>query len=263
MSKVIVYTFLSLIIFLLACSKNDEVNYLPEDHILVEGYLYAGEPVQHLKVSQLDKTGASTLIPLEDADLTITHNNIAYPLLADSGSNINYSAADFPGLEIIENETYHLEVLYKEHYYTSSCTVPPRIDSVIISSNTINIDITDPGQVMANISWTPVPGYKYCIFLRSPNSGAQPVSFNASTHIDLSQENPFTRLIEGESVDLKAGYFSHYGEWELYVTAVSPEYETYYQVSNSSHFSTAESNITDGWGIFTAFNGYPVTILVQ
>jgi hypothetical protein len=135
--------------------------------------------------------------------------------------------------------------------------MPAQITGLSISDTLIYINPGDEDNVLAVLSWDPIDNSRYVLSIRNVGEDAEMIGFLEFEE----QNNPFLTLSDQHKVELKGGHFPHYGRYEIYVSAISPEYELFY--NQFTGLANAPSNISGGLGIFTAFNGAAVKVHVQ
>ena len=88
------YCYLIIGLFSFACVEEVE---LPAKNFVVEAFLYAGEPVNQITVKEivpLESTETGGIL-ITDAEVTISKNNLVYPLIFDNTiSKYTYQGGD-------------------------------------------------------------------------------------------------------------------------------------------------------------------------
>lgn len=248
---------------ILSCSKDDyvEENDLSKK-LVVEAYVYADEPITHVKVSKVHNEGEAFPIPLSTANITISQGSNSFSLSPHPTEAGMYIQNDTSNLIEGTFEDISLNINDNGQSHVSTTVMPKKVENINVSNYLIDILPGDTSQVVAVVSWDEIEETSgYCVFIRTIDDDAKPIS----TYPSLSDNrNPFLIVNENNSVELKSAHFSHFGEYEIYVTAVNKEYLSIYtNNSDASLGSHAPSNIQNGWGVFTAFNGESLTITVQ
>lgn len=246
-----------LVITLAGCNEDDanDVNDL-SNKIVVEAYVYADEPIDHVRISKIHDGGSALPVPVNVANVKIVQN----------GNTFQLSQVDtIPGL-YVQMETEQLlsgqgdvtlVVEYDGRQYTSQAVMPQKITGLTITDTLITVYPGSEETVLSVLSWEPQAGAQYALSIRNLDSDADLIEF---INQDV-QSNPFYQVNTANSIELKGAHFLHYGTYQIYVTVVSPEYQMFY--SQFTGMSNAPSNIIGGLGIFTAFNGDAVTVQVQ
>lgn len=240
-----------------ACNEDDsnDSNDL-SNKIVVEAYVYADEPIRHVRISKIHDGGSALPVPVNEANVKVKQGTEEFQLM---------QVDTIPGLYVQEDTTQMLSgygdlglhISYGGRLYTAEANMPQKITGLNITDTLINVLPGTEETVLAVLSWEPQSNVQYALSIRNLDPNAEPIEFlNQDT-----QNNPFYAISDGHSIELKGGHFRHYGRYQIYVTVVSPEYQMFY--NQFTGMTNAPSNIVGGLGIFTAFNGDAVTVEVQ
>lgn len=243
---------------LLGCQKSEDTdaNELSKK-ILVEGYVFANEPV-NIKVASVDPGGLSLSHAARDAQVSLIQGDLEIQLVEHDTIPGHYIQQD-PGVLLADTGLVKLIVGYGGNLHSSETVFPSQLTGLEISNSEIYIEPGIIEEVVTTLSWDPIPNaIGYCLFIRNLNESATPISYYT-----FSSQSPFSRINHSTTVDLKSNDFEYFGSYQIYVTAIGPEFQLMYSGSNNDNLMTAPSNIEDGWGVFTAFNGQSVTVTVQ
>lgn len=169
----IVVTVLSIItgIVTISCDGTMPTAY-EQDNIVVQAYLYAGRPVNDVRLWHLGKAMKDTAVwimkfnendsmgfkfdstdtiikiystrMIDDAQVTISDNGVGHSLvLNDSGSYEDPSGA----LVITPGTTYRIDVTVDDRHAWAKTTVPQKIDNLRLSRDTLTKDTTGEGSM--------------------------------------------------------------------------------------------------------------------
>ncbi|HKK38704.1 MAG TPA: hypothetical protein VJ949_04765 [Cryomorphaceae bacterium] len=252
---------LFLIILVSACTSDnssDDTN--PNEQLMVEAYVYANEPVNHVKVARIHDDGEADLIPVNDANIKISQGNLSATLSLKSGAEGIYEISD-PSFVFSGPENLLLEVIHDGKTYTATSKFPALIENLDITNNYVNITETTNDELpLTTLSWSAAEGgHTYCIFARGVDSDTSMTIYP----IQPSSDSPLFALHDGGSIDLYRDHFTYIGSYQLYVSAVNEEYIQMYTENSAPDLRGAPSNIQGAWGVFTAFNGLSVDITVE
>ncbi|MEM9051784.1 MAG: hypothetical protein AAGC47_07005 [Bacteroidota bacterium] len=242
-----------------SCDSDDSVeDQLAEPQLMVEAYVFANEHVNHVKVAKIHTEGAADLIPVDDANITISQGNKSASLdLKDEAEGI-YEISD-PEITFSGSEPLMLEILLDDRLYTSTTSFPAEIGPLNLSNSTVDITNSGDNLPLTTLSWADSEeGRTFCVF----SKGVWADSSNAFL-IQTAHDSPLYNLHSDTSVDLFSNHFTHVGSYQLYVSAVNIEYIQMYSQNSSPDLRGAPSNIDGAWGVFTAFNGRSVDINVE
>ena len=258
LTKIFGHLFLLITVF--SCTSDDNEDELTQGpQLMVEAYVYANEHVDHVKVARIHDDGEADLIPINDAAIKISQGTVSANLKLKSEANGIYEIAD-SSLVFSGQEPLILEITYNAVVYTASTKFPAPVESLKITNEYINIsDAVGVEIPLTTLTWSePETALTYCIFSRTTQTDS------TLTHqIQPSNDSPLYSLHNGNSVDLYADHFTHIGSYRLYVSAVNDEYIRMYTSDQGPELRGAPSNIQGAWGVFTAFNGLSVDIIVE
>jgi hypothetical protein len=242
------------------CAQDDDLEDRdPANKLLVEGYVFAGEPVRNFKVSRLNENGNSE--PVSMANVVIEQSGTPIYLEAMPDTAGVYQQSDTVNL-LDQGVEIKLNVSHNGFNHSSSTAMLNKPENIVLSSNKITLTPGNTENTVAELSWDEVESASgYCIFLRNLGENTNPVGTYTPNSDPMG--NPFRTVNHDTNIELKSGDFSHYGEYELYLTAINDEYADMYRNDGSFSLTSAPSNIENGWGVFTAFNGVGINIVVE
>lgn len=243
-----------------ACSDDDSPgsNDLA-NKVVVEGYVYANERIDHVRISRIHSEGLAQSIPVVGAGVQVSQGSQVFLLYESDTISGLYQQAITDSVFPNGEENLHLLIHTQNNSYSAHCYMPSPVTGLTISSSNIQIIPGDDDQTVAVLSWDAMaPGTSYAIFVRQIPADVDYVELFAPDQND----NPFMDIVHTNIVELKSAHFRYYGTYQLYVTAVSDEYEVFYD-QPSAGMANAPGNIENGWGIFTAFYGSAVNVTVQ
>jgi len=225
--------------------------------IVVEGFVYADEPIKRIKLSKFHEGGRSQTIPVSDAQVTAEQAGVSFALEVSDfspGLYIQTDTSEVPGA----SAPVSIRITYGGRRYTASSSMPSGITGLQISEPEIEFSgHTD--EVLTELSWDPQPGGKYCVFLREIEVN---ITLEGPEFVNPS-DAPFGRVLTNNSLELKASHFPSTGRFALYVTAVNDDYVQLYESPEGMNLTGASGNISGGVGVFTAFNGTSVLLEIN
>ena len=244
---------------LLSCQKaDDEANHL-DSKILVEGYVFANEPVL-IRVASVNANGLSVSAPAQNAEIILIQGNVEIPFAESDSLPGIYCQVD-SNFILADSGMIQLSVNYAGYTHNSQTVFPAQISGLEISTTDIELLTDDINATIATISWSPIPGAGgYCMFLR-PTANYPIIHIN--NEIYNSQQSHFSKVIYDTSIHLTTTDFAYIGNYDIYVTAIGSEYMAMYNGFGLNNLISAPSNIENGWGVFTAFNGQAVSVTVE
>ena len=250
---------------LLFCSCKKEIKPVDEiQHtIVVQGYLYAGMPVENISIQKMDIGGTSQAMAIENISAFIKWNNTEYALENMPGKSGYYQVND-SSLQIISGETYSIQIDYNGKLVSASTTVPPPVTSCITDISTVVIGEGNTDYNAIHVAWqTPVNFKTTLSILNMSDLQNTPID---TTEIDCNSYesiSPFNSLLSTEVLTIWPCDFTHLGIHQLMLATINPEAEYLFQQENTIGVGSDGGNINNGSGIFTSFNGYVFTVGVQ
>lgn len=251
--------------FFLSCEKDLLQQSEPEELVVTEAYLYAGETVDNIYLTALLPYGGTDTIyqTISDAEITISHNeNIYYLEPADSAGYYHYPAND---LEVIVGDEYKIEFDYFGKTTTATTIVPEPPTGVIISETSIYIDeeelLYNPRDFIENLpeielNWD--EGGEDYFYVLVENIEENP------EYVDLGQMGDkftnFTFVSRPQQINsyrlMPLIIIQQYGTHSVKIYRVNKEYADLYESmdQDSRNLNEPLTNINNGLGIFTAFS---------
>ena len=273
MKKSIIYILLLSFLTYACTDESEEIPFV--NTAVVVGYLYAGEPVQHLKVSGLIPFNADSTdeFYINDAEIDIINNGKSYRLTLSEGDSGYYH---YPGedLEILVGETYEFRMNYYGEEITAQTTVPQIPEGLAISTSDIYIEPIyefydlrnrDIGDV--NITWENDNGDYYYLLIDNVEDNPSPIDVNGILEGFMGGKN-FSFITQPTQLDIyriRGMTLQQYGTHRVKLYKVSKEYADLYETSeqDSRNLNEPINNINNGLGIFTSFNSNEIFFEVR
>ncbi|MEM6806226.1 MAG: DUF4249 family protein [Bacteroidota bacterium] len=262
--KYILIFLAPIFLFSTACEQG-ESEITESKTAVVSGYIFAGNPVDSIRITQAINQSDSNLISLDELSPSLSDGNRSWALT--SIGNGYYQNLD---LIIQEATTYQLRFEHSGETVTAVTYVPTSKKSDI-STQEIELDRIASGSFPGSlgeqpdpieISWDNEEGDYYYVLLE--NLEENPVFINEILR-DILEENGdlarFRRLSEPEITDFYAinpmRDLQEFGTHRAIVFRVNPEYAALYETASTStlNLSDPPSNINNGLGIFSGLSG--------
>lgn len=244
--------------------------------VVVEAYLYAGEPVTDVRLTASVPLGTDSTDapPINDAVVVLYRNGHAYTLSsADTDGTYAYTGTD---LTIAAGDTFRIEVTYGGGVVSGETVVPEPPQDVAISSATLVVpDFTGPptgggrppsmDSAQLVVSWSNPERALYYVVVRGPTEGSDPI-FPQDTGSGPGgpggaggPPGRFRMITEPTADDyysVRMQSLSDLGQHEAIVYRVNKEYADLYEnrTQDSRDLTEPPTNIRNGLGVFTAFN---------
>jgi hypothetical protein len=254
--------------FLLACN-NTPISEEFSQRIVVQAYLYAGEPVNDFYLTELLPYGTDegSIKKINDALVSIIYNENEY--LLSKGDEDGYYHYSGSNLIVKEGEKYQLKIQYDNMIATAGTIVPAPPENLQISDSVFTFKVTEPvmgggsGQRDTSeieITWNNNDNSYFYVLIENIDSVQE--SFSDSTDFPAGGggSDRFTkRITEPSQTDhytIRPMELEYYGNFRAKIFRVNQEYADLYQSldQDSRNMTEPASNITNGLGIFTAFN---------
>lgn len=256
--------------FSISCTDENEPG---GNDVVVEAFLYAGEPVTDIRLKRIVKfnSGEETLY-INDADVTIGYLGQAFALVPSPGDSGFYH---YPGLdlEIIPGQTYTLEVNTVGTFITSETVVPQSPTGLALSNNLIEVpkinsifDLEVFGEIPEiNVTWNNTEGVYH--FLLTANTLENPEPLNESG-FDLAGRLSQI-LVSAPTLNdfdvIRPALLTTYGLHSVKLFRINQEYVDLFSSfqQDSRNLNEPLTNIEGGVGIFTAFSSQEVFFEVR
>ena len=237
--------------------------------VVVQGYLFAGEPVDNIRLTQsvsLDAT--QTSVALSDIQVTLIRDQDNFPLEAiDDSGTYGYLGSD---LTVAAGDLFELRVVHDDGVVTALTQVPPAPVQVALSTTQIYIASASDGDgfgggfgggfgrgsdAALTVTWNNEGGAYHQVFVASEDPDAMVIDRGLGDDFSLPtlQQQP-TR---STSTDVNSLQLGTYGSWSVTVYRLNDEYGQLFEFGTQDPQDLEEppSNIEGGLGIFTALHG--------
>ena len=261
MRKVSILTFI-IIGLLSSCEKDILQQSEPENLLVVEAYLYDGEPVDDIYLASLLLYGGEDTIvqTIPDAEVEIIHNSDRYLMVpSDSAGYYHYPGLD---LEVAVGDSYQIEIDYFDKVTTAETTVPYPPEGVTISQNEYYIDaelIQYSWEYWENLpevelTWDESGNDYFYILIE--NIEDEPVDIFSGKKVSKGFRKLTLPVQGSSSVFSPLDIIYQYGTHRIKLYRVNKEYADLYESmqQDSRDLNEPLTNITNGLGIFTAFS---------
>ena len=257
------FRFPLLTLLLISCNAVNNTTYSPQ--IVIQGYLYANEPLDSIVVRQTIPIGSSTGNDLiTNAAVTLSTGDTTYTLHQDASANGRYVS---DGTIIIQpGKTYLLRVAALGQVATSSTTVPLAIhlDSAKLDNKSLSLTNTDSitypvlvdslGSPGIHLWWWASPGSAgYGLEALSLDTTADTILDAVSSDLgDSGAMGRYRFFIQSTDEQIVWIQFTRFGLNVVRALALDVNYENYILALylSGSQFNNSTLNVTGGLGIF-------------
>ena len=258
--KIVIITFSMLSI---AACQTETIELIETKTAIVEGYLYAGQSVDSIKITQsLSYAQLDTnVITLDDLTVTLSDDVNQYNL-----NSIGNGIYQNSNVTIEEDKSYHLEFEWLGKTVVAETYIPIKkegqlsLDEVELPKVLLGSfpNLTSGTQDPVEISWDNSENDYYYIVIKNIETNPEYVNENIGEAITANGDNPrFVSITEPQITNFYAintrRELTQYGTHQIIIYRVNPEYAALYESSGNSTLSLAQppTNVKNGLGIFT------------
>ncbi len=261
-SKILSLIMLSF--FLLQSCEQENIEQAETKTTVVEGYLYAGQIIDSLKVTQSYSYAQAEdgIIRIDDLNIAIADDDNQFSLTPIG--NGFYQNTDF----IIETgKNYQLEFERDGKIISAETYIPEKNTAEITTTEVelakVEIGVPPSGGFGSTlepveISWDNTDGDYYYVVIKNIETDPEYVNENiAQFEAENGGQSRFVFITEPQVTDFYAinsrRDLTQFGTYQIIVFRVNPEYAALYESSGSSTLSLEQppTNIVNGLGIFT------------
>ncbi|MFK7946636.1 MAG: DUF4249 family protein [Saprospiraceae bacterium] len=261
MKKSIFYIAIALITFS-SCTEDNQTTEIPQN-VIVEGFLYANQPISNLKLM--------SIIPYYDSldnQNTITDANVTIEVDGNSFSmtSLGNGYYELPNIVVEEGKTYAINLEYYDKTVEAETVIPTTLTGLMISDTLVELTrATTSGPPTGNgnvnqppleISWDDDGISYYFVHIQNMETEIDWINTNRIPE----EESLFSFSSEPELTDLFSlnvgRQLTQFGQHRVIIYKVNPEYALMLSEQSDASFSLTEpyTNITNGRGIFTGIS---------
>jgi hypothetical protein len=232
----------------------------PANKLVVQAYLYAGQPVTNVRLTVPLAIGADGTdgIPVNTAQVALIRRGTRYTLTASPGDSgfYHYTGAD---LTVTEGDVFDLEVRYGAIVATARTTVPNPPGVVMLSADSVIVpSFGGRGGFGGQLNYTPLvarwpnPSRElYYVTIESADSSAAAIGGGRG-----APRRFIFPPVAADSFTVVPFSLSYYGLHNIHVYRVNAEYAALYESrqQDTRGLNEPATNIRNGLGVFTAFS---------
>jgi len=267
MSKYTLY--LSLIALLFCACDEENFNNIAENQFVVEAFLYAGEPIDDIRIkttfplAQEEDTSA----PINDAEVTLIKNGERYSLIPSGNEGFyNYPNDD---LSVNTNDIFQLEVVHNGITAQAETIVPTPTVGLGLSQDSIKVPllpfsegrdsiVAAIGRFLRNSSieatWDNPNSDLYFMVVESVSDTIDPI-FPGQVIEALARFRFVSEPTDENSLTFLGGTLVSFGTYAVKVYHINQEYAALYENRNqdSRDLNEPPSNVQNALGVFSAY----------
>jgi len=242
------------------CSK-ENLNRDFEDIPVVEGYLYAGKPLE-IKVSRqvfYSNNVASSSDNLDSLFVSIFDGNMYYDLIPMGDGTFTNS-----NIKLSELETFELQLDYNNLPISTQTTIPKKPSNFVSSVSEVyvsggNFTGNDPQEL--ELSWDNPDGSNYFLLIENMD-----YSYKIYDNREVSSNNQFDLMpTQSDYYSIDTRRFLYFGSHRIILFHINPDLAVLYQETDqtSQNISNPPTEFENAFGIFTGINSDTLFINVK
>ena len=271
MNKISTYILSVVLIagFFSSC-EDENLNDLAFNQFVVEAFLFAGEPVDDIRVKTVfpltDEVDTSE--PINDAEVVLMRASETFPLVS-SGSDGLYH---YPGddLEVRTGDIFQLEITHNGITAMAETEVPTPTQGLILSQDSIIVPALPLSQgrdavveAIGNFlresavtaSWDNPDGEQFYMVVENVTEATDPI-FPQQVLDALEDLRFVSEPTDADNLTFLGGSLITFGTYSVSVFHVNEEYAALFdnRTQDSRDLNDPPSNVVNALGIFSAFN---------
>ena len=257
---------------LLGCDSVDSNEI--DDLVVVEAFLYAGEPVTNIRLAEVIPLASedSVAAPISAAEVYLVKEDVRYRLVpSDSAGFYHYPEVE---LSVEAGDVFRLEVAYEGTRITAETVVPPPPTEVMLSNQTLEVTTFGgpgsgggPPQLQDNaltLTWANPSDALHYVVIESLVTGEPEYILPEFIRERFTGFRLITSPTDANFFDVSARALEVFGPHRAVVYRVNQEYADLYEnrEQDSRDLNEPPTNIEGGLGVFSAFNSEVATFEV-
>lgn len=254
------------VLVMVACEADSGFAPIDPELFVVQGYLFAGEPVSDFTVTSvlpIDSDSSAVPEPISDAQITLIRDGTRFELVPTSGEPGRYH---YPGMDLTVQvgDLFDMEISQGGITAFARTSVPERPTGLKLSLDSLllpDFSTLDPRQGRPDLS-----GTRVLARWANPNRELHFVAVdNVETDPDILPTTKIVRRIAPRLIQMPTAsdssfvgllQLTHFGDHWLRVYRVNQEYADLYEgiEQDSRDLNEPPSNIVGALGVFSAFS---------
>jgi hypothetical protein len=269
-SRVLHASLLVFVVLVIAGCDSTSVSNEAGDEIVVEAFLFAGEPVDDIRLTKVLALDAEDLtqVPVTNASVTLTKSGVRYGLEHTSvDGNYSYLGSD---LSVEQGDVFELEVLHGDRVITSETTVPRPPENLELSDVVLGIPQIGIGggpggrrrpdqsrfESSLTLTWSNPNADHHYVVVEDDVEGEPNYILPEFIRERFEGFQFITQPTTENFYDIRILDLEIYGGHRAILYRVNEEYANLYQnrEQDSRDLNEPPSNIEGALGVFSAFN---------
>lgn len=268
MKKNIIY--ISIITLLFTACREENLNNIAANQFVVEGFLYAGEPIDDIRIKTTFPLAneEDTSQPINDAQVTLMKNGQRYSLISSGNDGFyNYPNDD---VNVNTGDVFQLEVVANGITATAETTVPTPTVGLTLSEDSLKVPqlpLSEGREAIVEAignflresrieaTWDNPDEDLYFMVVESVSDTIDPI-FPGQVIDALARFRFVSEPTNESSLAFIGGTLVSFGQYEVKVYHINQEYAALYEnrTQDSRDLNEPPSNVTNALGVFSAFN---------
>ena len=233
------------------------------DLLVVEAYLFAGEPVDDIRLTgTVPLSDTVEAPPVNDAQVALLKNGIRYALVSSGDGYYRYAGAD---LAVLAGDTFRIEVARLETLVTAQTVVPESPVHVAVDGDTLWVPDFSTGfgrppsfdqeRSQLAVTWDNPDQLLHFVVVEGPEDSAETIMPEEFPQV-FGRFRFLTEPTSSEYYFINMMALRYVGRHVVRVYRVNAEYAQLYEnrMQDSRDLNEPPSNIVGGLGVFSAFN---------
>ena len=231
------------------------------DLLVVEAFLYAGEPVENVKISRaISLTSTDTVaVPVNGASVSLVRNDRTFTL-SQVGLEGRYAYLG-EDLNIKSGDVFELSIVADGQSATAVTEVPPPPENVVLSGEILEVPSFGGGPPQINnnyltVTWDNAEESLHYVVIESTVTGEPTYILPEFVRDRVARFSLTTRPTEANYFDINVRSLEVLGPHEVRVYRINEEYAELYEnrQQDSRDLNAPPTNVQGGLGVFSAFN---------
>ena len=263
------------LLLLAACDSTDAGE--ADDLLVVEAFLYAGEPVNDIHLSTVIPLDSEDSLgtPINDADVRLVKNGTSYALTPSGNDGSYFYSGD--DLVVASGDVFQIEVDRGGAHLTAETTVPGPPTGVSLAVTTIIVpNVGDDFFALReffqslrqdntlSVTWDNPDAESYFVALEAPANDNPDYLLPEFIRERFSGFRIVSQPTTANFFDIPILSLEIIGSYQTTVYRINQEYADLYEnrEQDSRDLNEPPTNIEGGLGVFSAFNGQSATFQV-
>ena len=273
--KTILFLSLAGLLLLAACDSTDAGE--ADDLMVVEAFLYAGEPVNDIHLSTVIPLDSEDSLgtPINDADVRLVKDGVTYALTPSGTDGSYFYGGD--DLVVATGDVFRLDVDRGGTQITAETTVPGPPTGVSMTTTRISVPtvgddffaIRELFQALnqdntLSVTWDNPEAESYFVALEAPANDNPDYLLPEFVRDRFGGFRIVTEPTTANFFDIPVFSLEVIGIYETTVYRINQEYADLYEnrEQDSRDLNEPPTNVEGGLGVFSAFNGRSITFQI-